>query len=66
MKYCVRTRHQSGARHGIGDNLQVLADVVPFLLAATFYRIFQSFAKFNDGCFQSMGSSIVCPNKTGF
>jgi hypothetical protein len=40
MKYCACTRQQSGARHGIGDYLQVLVDAVPFLLAVIFYRIF--------------------------
>ena len=66
MKYCACTLHLSGARHGIGDNLQVLADVVPFLLAATFYRIFQSFAKFNDNQFLSIGSAVDYLNRKDF
>jgi hypothetical protein len=46
--------------------LQVFTDVVPSLLAATFYRIFQPFAKFNADCLGHRQASIDYPNKTDF
>jgi hypothetical protein len=46
MKYLLCTRAQHGVGHGIGCNGKVLAGVVPFLLACTFYRILNPSAKF--------------------
>jgi len=36
---------QHSVGHGIGGNLQVFTDVMPVLLAVTFYRIYSSLAK---------------------
>lgn len=49
MKYWLCTGAMHCVGHDIGGDLQVFTDVVPFLLAATFYRIFGHSAKSTGG-----------------
>jgi len=66
MKYWLCTGAMHCVGHDIGANLQVFTDVVPFLLAATFYRIFGHSAKSTGVSSAQSARSSDCSNKTRF
>jgi hypothetical protein len=64
MKYLLCTRARHGVGHDIGCNGKVLAGVVPFLLACTFYRILNPSAKFILNRYWLIYRPIYCQNTT--